>query len=286
MSVQLGAMTLPFRGYSYERGLEGVAEAGFRYVCVGLPHEGRGVPHQDDEPSAFARAVEQARSRGLEPVMFFCLAHAHQAGGEEAWLKAVERTSQAGIPFILSMGTSSYLPGFTGKRPHCDQAADEARWAEVMRRAAERAETAGVTILVKPHTGNTATAVECRQTLQLVDSPALAVCYDAGNVRFYEGVDPTADLPLIADRVRGLCLKDHAGPRFHMDFPPPGDGCVDHAALFRILAAAGFSGPMMIERVDGRDDAAGMEYGEIVRRLARSRERMQAALLSAGLKPA
>lgn len=66
----------------------------------------------------------------------------------------------------------------------------DTRWAEIMRHVAEQAERAGVTILVKPHTGNTATAMECRQTLQAVNSPSLAVCYDAGNVRFYEGVSP------------------------------------------------------------------------------------------------
>lgn len=283
MSVQLGAMTLPFRGYSYERSLDGVAAAGFRYVCVGLPHDGRAVPHQDDETLAFRRSVELARNRGLDPVMFFCLAHAHQPGGEQAWRMAIARTAEAGIPYLLSMGTSSYLSGFAGKRRHADQAADEDRWADVMRRIAEAAERAGVRILVKPHTGNTATAVECRQTLDLVDRPALGVCYDAGNVRFYEGVDPAADLPLIADRVRGLCLKDHRGPRFHMDFPPPGEGCIDHAALFRTLAGAGFAGPMLIERVDGRDEAAKLAFDEIVARLSRARERMLTELNAAEL---
>lgn len=278
MRAELGAMTLPFRGFSYERSLEGVVTAGFRHVCVGLPHEGRGVPHQDDSAAVFQRAVDKARQVGLDPSMFFCLAHAHQTGGEEAWMKAVQQAADASIGTLLSMGTSSYLPGFTGKRPHSEQAEDESRWVDVMRRVAVQAERAGVTILVKPHTGNTATAMECRQILQQVDSPALAICYDAGNVRFYEGVDPIADLPLVAEHVRGLCLKDHRGPRFHMDFPPPGEGCIDHAALFRILNDAGFAGSMMIERVDGCDDAARMSFEEIVARLARSRTKMESLL--------
>ena len=59
MSVQLGAMTLPFRGYSYERALDGVAAAGFRvqaqfhggWIIPGLVdahcHVGMGVHGQD-----------------------------------------------------------------------------------------------------------------------------------------------------------------------------------------------------------------------------------------------
>lgn len=74
------------------------------------------------------------------------------------------------------------------------------------------------------------------------------------------------DLPLIADHMHGLCLKDHQGPRLQMDFPPPGEGSIDHAAMFRILAGAGFAGPVMIERVDGREDAAAMAFDEIVQR--------------------
>lgn len=283
MSIQLGAMTLPFRGHSYARALEGVAAAGFRFVCLGLPHDGRAVPHPDDEGATFARAVEQARAYGLDPVVYFCLASAHAESGEAAWNAAVDQAAAVGIRCLLSMGTHSYLPDFSGKRPHADQATDEARWAEVMRRVCVRAANAGVSIVVKPHTGNTATAVECRATLETVNHPALSICYDAGNVHFYEGVDPTADLPLIADRVRALCLKDHRGARFEVNFPPPGEGCIDHPTLFGILAAAGFAGPMLIERVDGTDDAAKMEFQEIVRRLARSREAMEQALRAAGM---
>jgi len=276
MSVQLGAMTLPFRGYLYQRALEGVAAAG-------LPHEGRAAPHQDDPPAVFGRAVELARGQGLEPVVYFCLSHAHQAGGEASWIRAVRQAADAGISTVLSMGTSSYQPGFAARRPCADQEADDRRWAEAMRRVCAEAERSRVTIVVKPHTGNTATAFECRQTLQAVGSAALAVCYAAGHVRFYEGVDPVADLPLIAPKVKALCLKDHRGPRFHMDFPPPGEGSVDHAMLFSVLAGVGFAGPMMIERVDGTADAAKMEVEEVVRRLVRSRERMAAAMEGAGL---
>ena len=37
------------------------------------------------------------------------------------------------------------------------------------------------------------------------------------------------------------------------DFPVPGTGNIDHEAMFRTLFAAGFNGPMSIERVDGTD---------------------------------
>ena len=37
----------------------------------------------------------------------------------------------------------------------------------------------------------------------------------------------------------------------NVDFPVPGQGDVDHAAVFRVLLGAGFAGPCLVERIDG-----------------------------------
>ena len=49
MQARLGAMTLPFCGYPFEKALDGLVEAGFRYICIGLPHSRHFVPHPDDD---------------------------------------------------------------------------------------------------------------------------------------------------------------------------------------------------------------------------------------------
>ena len=49
-----------------------------------------------------------------------------------------------------------------------------------------------------------------------------------------------------------MCIKDHLGLRGNANFPVPQQGQVDHELLFRTLVAAGFSGPLALERVDGR----------------------------------
>lgn len=287
MPALLGSMTLPFRGFAFARAIEGVAEAGFRATCIGLPHDGRLVPHPDDSDEQVQTVVRDCRAAGLEPVMLFCLAHAEHDSGPAGWMKSIRHAAATGIRFILGVGTWSYRDPHpradSGRKPHEELALDERRWIEAMKPICEAADRAGITVLIKPHTGNTATAFECRQALQAVATSNLAVCYDCGNVRFYEGVDPLADLPLVANRVAGLCLKDHAGPRFHMDFPPPGEGAIDHVAVFRILRDNAFAGPMMIERVDGTADAARMSYEETVARLTRAREHMEKAAAAAGL---
>jgi sugar phosphate isomerase/epimerase len=109
-----------------------------------------------------------------------------------------------------------------------------------------------VTIALKPHTGITATAKSCMEVVKRVPSERLKICWDAGNVSFYEGIYPDPDLPDLAPHVKAVCIKDHKGGRGEPDFPVPGSGQIDHELMFRTLFAAGFSGPMVIERLEGR----------------------------------
>ena len=91
------------------------------------------------------------------------------------------------------------------------------------------------------------------QVLKRVQSPWLKLAWDAGNISYYEGIYPDPDLPDLASQVKAVCIKDHLGLRGDENFPIPGHGNVDHELMFRTLFAAGFSGPLAIERVDGRD---------------------------------
>ena len=106
------------------------------------------------------------------------------------------------------------------------------------------------------------------QVVKRIVSPRFQICWDAGNVSFYEGIWPDPDLPDLVPHVKAVCLKDHKGGRGEANFPPPGQGQIDHAEMFRTLFAGGFSGPLAVERVDGTDRAAEMPAELIDQRLA------------------
>ena len=90
-----------------------------------------------------------------------------------------------------------------------------------------------MTITLKPHTGITATAKACIEVTRRIVSDRLQICWDAGNVSFYEGIHPDPDLPDLAPRVKAVCIKDHLGLRGDANFPVPGQGQVDHERMFR-----------------------------------------------------
>jgi sugar phosphate isomerase/epimerase len=287
MPAQLGAMTLPFCGHPFEKALDGLAQAGFRYICVGLPHQHHFVPHPDDDDSRLRQVLDACSRRSLEPIMLICLTHAEHENGQHIWLKTLRHAAAMEVPYVLGVGTWNFKDPqdlLAGRKTHAQQAAEEDRWIAAMRPVLDEAAVLGIKIVIKPHTGNTATALECRNLVLTVHHPALGICYDAGNVHFYEGVEPQADLPLVVDHVSALCLKDHLGPRFHPDFPPPGEGGINHVGIFEILKKARFHGPLMIERVDSSLDAGHMGYPEIVARLKRAREHMHEAAAKAGLE--
>ncbi len=250
--LELGAQTLPYRAFPFDRALEGIARAGFRYVGVWNDHAGGPVVPQDATPSHLDAVRRLIERHDLIPRMAFRF---RSAGGDdpEAQLRrTVEVASALGIPFVISAGPSPYAARAFAerKRDMLFQREAEAYFA-TLRRLAPIAQRAGVTIVCKPHMGVTGTGQDLADLVQLVDHPAVRVCYDAGNVAFYEGLKPEDDVKACAPYVRAVCVKDHRGPRANVDFPTPGTGDVDHAAIFRTLVGAGFGGPCLVERIDG-----------------------------------
>lgn len=246
---QLGAMTIPYLRWSFDRALEGIARSELRYVGIRPGHaDGPLLP---EEPSAADyRAVrERVERHGLTPALMFAR---HDARDPAAGLRRdVDAVAELGIPFLLVIPPSP-APKFSQQR--LGEMAWFTRveeWFRAVVPAARRAERRGVTIVLKPHGGIAGTGEDLAAIVERLGSPAVRVCYDPGNVVYYEGVRPEPDLPLVADLVRAVCIKDHRGGQGVLDFPTPGDGDIDHAAIFRALRDAGFAGPCLIERIDG-----------------------------------
>ena len=251
----LGAHTLPYRKEPLERALQGIAGAG--YTLVGLWTEHAGGPISPTEPTpaetaALRRTIERF---GLTPVTMF----ARQGAMEwrEALLADLDLCAALGLPLLQAAGPWPY-------RQFPDQRKPEMRWYGEVERflahlaaAAPEAERRGVTIVLKPHAGATATGADLVDLIGRVGAPAVRACWDAGNVRYYEGLDSEDDLEHsgVAPLIRSVCIKDHRGGRGQVDFPIPGEGDVDHPRLLRLLAAAGFDGPLLVERIDRQPSA-------------------------------
>jgi len=273
---QFGCQTLPYRALPLSRALDGIQKAGYRYVMIFHTHEKRPAFTPGLSPAERKSLRGQLRDRGLQPVLSFVGLTGDPAtpGGLSTYLKELDLCREFGIRRVVGTG-----PWYFQKFPNLPKRARDwerecQAFYSALERAVRHAESIGVTITLKPHTGITATARACLQVVKRIVSDRLKICWDAGNVSYYEGIHPDPDLPDLAPEVKAVCIKDHLGGRGEKNFPVPGTGQIDHDRMFQILFGAGFRGPLAVERVDGRMDASRMSPESIDRRIAEARKNL------------
>ncbi|MBL8178567.1 MAG: TIM barrel protein [Bryobacterales bacterium] len=236
---QVACMTLPYSAFPLQRALTGIAGAGYKYVAWGVNHrEADGVSRPAmaaDAPAAEAsRLAGRCRDLGLEPVMMFATVHLEARDALAVHLRRIEQAAAARIPFLLTFGKTA--PGeyetFVGN----------------LRKMAGAAESAGVTVVVKQHGGNSGTGAACARIVAEVGSRAVKVCYDAGNVLDYENSDPLPDIAACAKEVRAFAIKDHRNTPRDEDCGP-GFGEIDHYKLLRPVLRTGLDMPLACENI-------------------------------------
>lgn len=236
---QLACMTYVYRAFPLARALEGIASAGFRYVAWGTEHveaDGRRTPVLAPSASAAAaaRLGRRCRDAGLQPVMLFSTVYPEQPTGPEVLKRRIEQAQAGGVSQVLTFG---HTEG-DGRR----------LWLERLPVLGDFAKSAGVLLVIKQHGGESGSGLACARITRELNHPAVAVCYDAGNVMDYLNADPIPDLAACRDQVRSFCLKDHR------NFPRdedcgPGWGEIDHFRLLSQMQGIGNAIPLCFENI-------------------------------------
>src|SRR6185436_8118136 len=148
--------------------------------------------------------------------------------------KQIENAARLELEFMLTFGVD--------KPEHYEN------FYRLMADAAAQGEKRGLHIVLKPHGGGSGASEEILRCLDKVAHANFKIWYDAGNIIYYTGKDPLAELEPIAKHVTGFCAKDCPAPNGEV-MSQFGTGKVDFAGVFRRLKAAGYSGPVMVEGV-------------------------------------
>jgi sugar phosphate isomerase/epimerase len=246
--VKLVCLTWQYHELPFERALEGIAQAGFRYVAFGLPHGKVGHPIENDERSIAETEALLAKYK-LQPAMLSANAQFKPDQPVERAVQWLNMAKRFGIGEVLSTGTWGYRTFPAEPLAEEEMEAADQRFVEHYRQIADEAAKLDIKLSLKPHTGNTATAGVLLKTLQRINRLNLGGSYDPGNVHYYEGVDAGKDFPQMASRTHSLLIKDHRGGKGNRDFPLPGTGDVDFPRIFAALQKANFQGNVAVERV-------------------------------------
>ncbi|NUP98485.1 MAG: sugar phosphate isomerase/epimerase [Armatimonadetes bacterium] len=270
MDIQLGIWNLPWSHFTFEEALAGIRATGFDVVCLYPAHSDGPCYTEEMTDEQIDTLKKRLDDCGLTCAMMMAVNPV--ASGVDAAKRRIDMAARMGVPFLCATGTWEWVKFLEERKPDATLKQEHQAYVEGYRQITPHAEQAGVVITLKPHGGNSATGPILKRTIDDVGSAHFQACVDAGNVRFYEGIDPVADVEPILAHARTMCLKDHSGIRGNANFPIIGDGGVDHPALLAKLNEAGFSGPMVIERFDGGSGRTGITFQTVCDRARISRK--------------
>lgn len=241
MSFVRTGSSICFKPYSLEEALRGLAEAGFENVEIGAV---KGFLEHLDPDDLGPAAVDATRAlldrHGLRVVSMSGHAQVHTEEG----LGRLRRVLAAGRELgILVLNT------FTGD---AETPEERRAFVENVRRLAEEARAAEIRLCLETDSNLLPTARAGVALLDEIGDDWIEINYDPGNVVYYTGARPEADLKEALGRIGHFHLKDQRGGKGVLDFPPLGDGEIDVAALLADLRASGFSGPVSME-IEYRD---------------------------------
>ena len=230
----IGCFNRPWTTWSFDAALKQIAAAG--YHTVGLLTRTKDEPFigADATPEYLARLKQRLAASGLEANMA-ALRTRHDIPLNESIAevrKQIDNADGLKLAYLLSFGV--------------DKPEEYQHFYKVMSDAAPYAQERKIKLVMKPHGGSSGAADDITTVLKAVRHPNFKIWYDAGNIIYYTGKDPIAELKPIAQHVTGFCAKDCAAPKSDVMIQF-GTGKVDFAGVFRTLQAAGFDGPVMVE---------------------------------------
>lgn len=246
----LACGTLSYRQESLDRALEGIARAGFQWVEIGcvagycehITPETMGPADAD----RLARQVDRAGLKISAIAGHIDLKYPLVGKGEETAARGYELLS-ARVDLASRLGVGIVNTGIGVAQDPAELDCFYRDFGTLL----SYAETRGVKIGLETHAGLTETAVASLALCRRMNRPNLGMNHDAGNVHFYTGLDPVADLESCEKELMPwlihVHIKDHRGNKGDWDFPPLGQGSVDLPRLAAVLRRIGYDGPCSLE---------------------------------------
>jgi len=273
MAVKLGCFTRLWRDLELGDAIKSAAKAGYRNVGV---LGSKGVPTPETPDSEVRELKRMMDDNGLKFVTSW--AHLPGTGDAEPFKRHLDIIAELGGVGQLMAGPWPYAKFPDTLLPEGELEEKYRVFFEEVDQVLEYAAQRNLELMLKPHTGPSATAKECLESAEKVGHPNFRVWYDPGNVAFYEGVRPEGDIGKVTKYITGMCVKDHKGARAEGNFPTPGDGDVDWVSIFTTLKESGFDGHCVVEAVGARTP------GEADVEAARAREYLERTMEEVGLE--
>ncbi len=237
----VGCFNRPWTNWSYDEALDAIKAAGYSHTGLLTPTKADPFTTTGATPEYLAALKQKIAARGLKVNMtaLRLKTDLDLPAAIADTRKQLENGRTMGVEFALTFGES---------KPERYE-----KYFKIMADAAAFVQERGIKLVMKPHGGGSGAADEILTAIKKVGHPNFKIWYDAGNIIYYTGKDPVAELEPILPHVTGFCAKDcsveidAAGKRKPDVMIQFGAGKVDFAAVFKKLKSGGFNGPVMVE---------------------------------------
>lgn len=243
MKLTIGCTTRPYSSLSFEEACVHISDAGYTDVAV-FSNMGKVPVRSDSTAEEVVTTRKAAQDAGLEPSMLIggTKLNLGLKAAIDDYKKLIDNTAKLGAKWLLDCGT--------GNEAHFEN------YFELMRQVSPHAEQAGVNITMKPHGGISLTAEDLVKAYNEVNHPAFGICYDPGNIIYYTKGErrPETDVDAVASMVSTGIIKDCVVEENVPDvMVTPSEGLVDFERVLAGLVSGGFSGPLYVECVGGKE---------------------------------
>lgn len=231
---QIGCFNRPWTKWSFDQTLKQIRAAG--YKSTGLLTRTKDEPFiaSDAAPEYLEQLKKRITASGLTANMG-ALRSRHNiplADSIREVRQQIDNAQFLSLRYVMSFGA--------------DNPDEFAHYATVMRDAANYAQQKSIKLVMKPHGGISGASNEILRVIREINHRNFSIWYDAGNIIYYTGKDPIAEIDPIAPHITGFCAKDCGEVRGEVMIQF-GEGKVDFGAVFNRLKVAGFNGPVMVE---------------------------------------
>lgn len=231
---QIGCFNRPWTKWTFDQTLQAIKAAG--YKTTGLLSRTKDDPFigAEAKPEYLQSLKERIQASGLTANMG-ALHSRHNIPLEDSIRdvrKQIDNAHFLSLQYVLSFGA--------------DNPEEYTHYYKVMGDAAAYAAGKGIKLAMKPHGGISGAAADILQVIKEVNHPNFSIWYDAGNIIYYTGKDPVAEIGPIAQHITGFCAKDCGQPKGDVMIQF-GDGKVDFTTVFKRLKEGGFNGLVMVE---------------------------------------
>lgn len=234
----IGVNTNCYHGYSLEEALQGIRDAGFRYVELTAT---KGWTEHVFPSQSFAQlcaARDKMQALGLTPFALSGHTNLMDTARLPDFALNIQLAAFFGCTYIVTSIGEAHLED--------KETAGSEGVAANIRTLLPLLEKHGLMLVLELH-GDHATGAVMEEIVRLVGSPRVAINYDTANAIFYGGVDPVQDIDTCMADVAFMHVKDKAGAQREWNFPALGQGTVDLPGVFGKLAAARNNCPLSVE---------------------------------------